>query len=343
MDVRFPEDRHVLSDVGEWDPEVHARLSGFVAACAADPLRRKAWALFDWDHTLFLGDIGDAMFSYMLEKGLFHRPRAWRETSDHLTPAALRQLDACMQKEGARIPRSDSLRHEMVRIYFGHATSGGEPAYAGCDETACHPSYAWFARLLAGFSADEVRSLAREVLTDLLASAPNTVKYGHPHAWCARPSAPMMDLLRALQAAGLCIAVVSASPQAAVEACIAFFDLPVTRIVGVRTRTGSDGCLASELEPCGRLAGVIPYGRGKRAWISHAIGGRQDPAWENPDETLAGRMWFAAGDSNGDLAMLEDASRLRLVSFVHDNHAVRAARENADGKWLLVNVPRIGT
>lgn len=279
------------------------RLEQFITACAMNPHRQEAWAVFDWDHTLFHGDIGDAMFSYLLHHGLLYRPRTWSETSDHLTAATLHTLENLLQHEGTRIPTSGELRAQMAHIYFHHQTVAGFPSFTGYNEADCHPSYAWLARLCAGFSIHELQTVTREVLQDLLQSSPGTEKYGYPGEWYARPAFVVMDVLKNLHAAGLCIAVVSASPQVMIES--------------------------------GRRAGVIPYGRGKRAWISHVIGQRDDPAFEIPDDALTQRIWFAAGDSDGDWAMLQDASRLRWVLATDDNRVVQMARENADGKWLL--------
>ncbi len=339
----FPEDACPSGEPENWDPAVHRRLEAFTAACAADPQRHRAWAVFDWDFTLLDGDIGDALFSYMLHHRLVQKPQDWRATSDHLTPAALRRLENLLRRErGGCIPETPELRQEMETIYFRQQTTAGETAFAGFDETACHPSYAWCARLLAGLSVEEASRLTLDVLRELLSAPPGTMRYGHPGEWKARPVRPMMKLFRQLASAGLSVAVVSASPQPAVEACLSFFELPAACPLGVRTHVDVAGRLTPKLAPCGRRAGVIPYGRGKRAWISHVIGQRMEPAWYVPDADLCQNIWFAAGDSAGDWAMLEDASRLRLVVARRESRVTDAARKNADGRWLLAETRGAG-
>lgn len=333
--MHVPQKNSLNATLGNLHESVRVRLEQFINACAVDPHRQEAWAVFDWDHTLFQGDIGDAMFSYLLHHSLLYCPRTWRETSDHLTPACVHTLETLLQHESTRIPASDELRAQMAHVYFHHQTIAGFSAFTGYDQAESHPSYAWLARLCAGFSIHELRTITREVLQDLLQSNPGTEKYGYPGEWYARPALVVMDVLKKLHAAGLCIAVVSASPQVMLESCIDFFNLPVTYAIGVRVQIDANGRLTSRLAPCGRRAGVIPYGRGKRAWISHVIGQRDDPAFEIPDDALTQRIWFAAGDSDGDWAMLQDASRLRWVLATYDNRVVQMARENADGNWLL--------
>jgi hypothetical protein len=328
--------------VDRWDPAVLARLDAFVDGCARElggrpPGPLAPFAVFDWDHTLYHGDIGDALFLHLVRHRLLCRPSSWEETSPHLTPAARAVLEAGTD-DGPLQPARPELARELIHIYLHHRTCDGLPAFAGYDPATTHPSYAWCASLLAGRTIGEIAGLTAEVL-DHLAARPA----GATGAWeglsgwedWGRFAGPMVQLARRLQDAGLPVWIVSASPQPVVETCAARAGLTPAGVIGVRNRTDGAGILLPCLEPCGGTADVIPYCLGKRAWIQRIIGGRSDPDPGRPDEALSARLWFAAGDSDGDLAFLQDATRLRLVVAHRDNRAVRLARENADGRWLL--------
>jgi hypothetical protein len=151
----------------------------------------------------------------------------------------------------------------------------------------------------------------------------------------------MIRLARRLGEAGVTVWIVSASPQHVVETCARHVGLDPGRVIGVRSRLAPDGRLLSKLESCGGHDDVIPYDLGKRCWIQRIIGGRTAPCLERTDDRLRDRLWLAAGDSDGDLAFLQDATRLRIVIAHRDNRAVRLAKANADGRWL-VNPPFFG-
>jgi len=339
-----------LDDHPRWEPAVRARLEAFLAACALErtsvPAAADApFAVFDWDHTLLHGDIGDAIFLHMARHSLFFRPRDWRHTSAHLTPEALDALARCTPPGAVRLPGPDgaALTRELVSIYLHHRTTDGQGAFSGYDPEFTHPSYAWCASLLAGFTPERIVELTREVLGHLLDRPPGaTGELAGLSGWddWARPAAPMIDLARKLEQAGLPVWIVSASPQIVVETCAREVGLSPERVIGVRNRA-VDGTLTTRLEPCRGREDVIPYCLGKRCWIQRILGSPAEPGLDPPDGRLGGRLWFAAGDSDGDLAFLQDADRLRLVIAHRDNRSVRLARNDEDGRWL-VNPPFFG-
>ncbi len=343
-----PDDPNRLDDP-RWEPSVRVRLEDFLAECRRElsPFAPSGapgpFAVFDWDHTLFHGDIGDAVFLHLVRHALIHRPAAWEDTSPYLTPAARAAL-ARATTGRPRQPETPAMARELASIYLHHRTGGGAPAFAGHDPERTHPSYAWCASLLAGFTPGQVADLTREVLGHLEGRPPGaTEEVAGCDGWVdwARFADPMVDLARRLEAAGLPVWIVSASPQAVVETCAARVGLAPERVIGVRNRTTKDGALRPALEACGGAWDLIPYCLGKRAWIQRIIGGRADPDPMRPDEALSGRLWFAAGDGDGDRAFLEDASRLRLVIAQRESRTLRLAREDADGRWL-VNQPFFG-
>ncbi|PKN24983.1 MAG: hypothetical protein CVU65_10120 [Deltaproteobacteria bacterium HGW-Deltaproteobacteria-22] len=340
-----------LIDDARWDPLVRIRLEAFLASCARElavaPGHDDApFAVFDWDHTLFHGDIGDALFLHMVKNHGFFRPETWQDTSLFLTHEAVDALAGLTPRDSARLPGpgGSGLAREMVSIYLHHRTSGGAAAFSGFNPETTHPSYAWCASLLAGHTPAQVADLTHEVMVHLFNRPVGTTgELAGLHGWAdwARPATPMINLATRLQAAGVPVWIVSASPQHVVETCARHVGLDPVRVIGVRSRLASDGRLLSRLETCGGHDGVIPYDLGKRCWIQRIICGRTDPCLERSDDQTRARLWFAAGDSDGDLAFLQDATRLRLVIAHRDNRAVGLATGNEDGRWL-VNPPFFG-
>ncbi len=337
-----------LDDDERWSPAVRDRLDAFLAGCARDRGAATAlepFAVFDWDHTLFHGDIGDALFLYMVSNSLICRPGDWLRTNPYLTPAALRELTRHTPAGSGPLPGPGGhrLARELVSIYLHHRTCDQAAAFSGFDPDLTHPSYAWCASLLAGRTPAQVGELARVVLGHLTgrpAGAKGELSGLQWDDW-ARPASPMLDLARKLEQAGLPVWIVSASPQDVVETCARELGLFPVRVIGVRNRRSPDGTLTAQLESCGPQDGVIPYCLGKRCWIQRIIAGRTDSGPPTPDDPVGGRLWFAAGDSDGDLAFLQDASGLRLVIAHRDNRSVRMARSDPDGRWL-VNPPFFG-
>lgn len=324
-----------------WNPVVLARLDAFVADCARElaggaPGPRAPFAVFDWDHTLFHGDIGDAVFLHLVKNRLLIRPAAWTDTCPFLTREAREALDLATTSAPLQ-PDNPELARELVSMYFWHRTLGGQAAFEGYDPDWTHPSYAWCAALLAGRRADEVAGLTRDVLAHLGSRPPGARgSLAGLDGWddWGRFTGPMIRLAARLQEAGLPVWIVSASPQTVVETCALAAGLSPRGVIGVRNRTDPAGVLLPGLEPCGDLTDVIPYGLGKRAWIHRVLGERGARHDRQADEA-PGELWFAAGDSDGDLAFLQDAARLRLVIHHRENRSVRLARQNADGRWLL--------
>ncbi len=324
-----------------WKPENQRELENLLASGqreSTDP----AIALFDWDHTLFHGDIGDSLFAHMVMEDHLFCPEKW-ELTPFLTPQATLALDMLTSVHGdGRLRTRDcpELRHELFSIYFRHRTTANLPAFSGFDPTCTHPAYAWFAALCAGHSPAGLQSLTDILWEHLLHAAPGSgipLPGDHPKVlpdW-GRPVTPLVELYFRLLEAGITPWIVSASPQFVVEACARKLGLSRERIIGVRNTLCSMGeTLGLSLIPCGHHSGMIPYHRGKRCWVQHLVFGKPDPDPDHTPPELACRIRFAAGDSDGDLSILEDA-RLRLVIAHSENRAVSRARVNPDNRWML--------
>jgi hypothetical protein len=74
---------------------------------------------------------------------------------------------------------------------------------------------------------------------------------------------------------------------------------------------------------------------GKRCWINRVIfGDRSDGAWQRSTDP-ARRPVFAAGDSDGDVTFLRDATGLRLVINRDRSEVQCYASWNEDGRWII--------
>lgn len=335
---------------GGWLPENRARLEALIAARGRssptyDPAHPPV-ATFDWDNTMMRNDIGDATMAWVLaHDGILQPPgRDWATTSALLTPAARDSLHAAC--DGAGEPGRPLATRENVAcadalfaIYDGGKTTAGAPAWTRQLTLTNDETDTWLARLLAGHTPAEVSAFARAAY-DEGSRAP----VGATHAVGSRAGVTaylriypeMRDLVHALQRAGFDVWVVSASPQHVVEVVAAEVGVAANHTIGVRTRVEADGRLGVHLEPCGDgpPESVITYDEGKRCFINRVVF-HQPPAAQLPRADAAHRQAFAAGDSDTDVAFVQDATDLKLVIDRHRVALMCNALSNAGGRWLV--------
>ncbi len=305
--------RRLDPKLGGWLPENRARLDAFLAT----PKTGRSVATLDWDNTMMRNDIGDLTMAWMLRHDALLRPADWRQTSGALTPAAIASLkDACSGRAGARLPtaKDTGCADAIWSIYSDGKTAAGAPAWSRERTLTTHQSYAWLARLLAGRTPAEAAGFARAAYREGAAAPVGALQTvgtrGDVPAW-VRLYEPMKDLAGALAANGHEVWIVSASPQAFVE--VVAREAGLSRVIGVRGVVRG-GRYTGELESCGDAPAnsLIPFDRGKRCWINKVIFGL--PAAQRrgraPSST---RQRFAAGDSDTDIAFLQDATELKLT------------------------------
>src|SRR5690606_25135018 len=123
----------------------------------------------------------------------------------------------------------------------------------------------------------------------------------------------MVSLITAAREAGLDVWIVSASAQPLVEELAGRVGIAPDRGVGGRMQVGEDGKLTSTPQPCGNTSSeVMTYHEGKRCWINKVILGLPEAEQLAPTPSQLAPV-LVAGDSDTDLAMLQDATGLRLV------------------------------
>ncbi|HEX4515565.1 MAG TPA: HAD family hydrolase, partial [Polyangiaceae bacterium] len=305
--------RH-LDPKSPWLPKNRARIDAML-----DELHgQKRVAVFDWDNTMMRNDIGDATFFYMLRHDLILQPpsRDWSITNKHLTPAARAELAACDKaaepgkplKTSEVVPCADAL----LRVYDGGKTLAGKPAWDE-DTKTMHHSYAWGAQLQAGHTPDEMRAIATRVYEENAAApvgATQTIGTTKDLPAWVRIYEPMHDLQDTLRAAGFDVWVVSASAQPLVEIVASHVGADASHVVGIRTN-------GYHLERCGTdpegADTVMTFDEGKRCWINRAIFHLPENEQLSRASDPMKRPAFAAGDSDTDLAMVQDATALKLV------------------------------
>ncbi len=344
--------RHLDPSIEGWLPTNRARIDAMIdqlgrTSPSYDPARRPV-AVFDWDDTMMRNDIGDATFIDMLRHDEVLQPpgRDWAITNKHLTAAARAALNAAcdaIAEPGQRLPtsRNAACADILYTIYDVSTTREGAPAFEG-DTAMMRQAYAWCTQLQAGYTPDEMRAIARRVYTEN-AAAPmgSTQSVGSTKnlpAW-VRIYEPMHDLVSTLQANGFDVWVVSASSQYLVEVVAANVGVDASHVTAVRPIVRADGKLDYRLQGCGTEPDgadtVITYDQGKRCWINKAIF-KLPPAEQLSRATdPSKRPVFAAGDSDTDLSMVQDATLLKLVINRNRPRLMCNATNDAHGRWLI--------
>lgn len=320
---RGPEDSMVRLREPGWNENARARLERAITELADRGGRRVA--VFDWDNTMIRGDIGDLVLAHALERDRLIVP-AWDELT-LLTEAARAELrSSCRLAPGAPLPTeggSSECARAIARIGWQGVIRSGEAAFTVPIAPSCRAGYAFLTQILAGHRDDDLRALAREAWARA-ESAPAGARAevaGVELERFARFNAPMVELVHALEAAGVEVWIVSASAQPIVEELAGRIGIARERVIGVRTERDGDGRATARWVWMEETGPVIPWHVGKRRWIERRIGARPI---------------LAAGDSDGDLAMLQDAE-LRVVI---DRHAIRLlCNALADPAHWIVQAP----
>ena len=247
-------------DTGNWFPENLARINQRLAKIAAHPPLAKPVAVFDFDNTCIFRDVGQAVFCYQLQH-LHYR----------LIPEQLAAILPRPEGQLAGLPLNvivttlvDTYRTLFpLLIADRHAQAMQLPqarlftalllwftAQARKDERL-GPLYVlpFMTKLLAGFTTDELRFLAMDVVqaagaepldeATLAVEAPAPI--GHIETCYPRglhPYPEMLALMRRLAGLGIERYVISASAEWLVEGAARWLGFPVEldHVFGIRVR-----------------------------------------------------------------------------------------------------------
>jgi phosphoglycolate phosphatase-like HAD superfamily hydrolase len=332
-----------------WLPENRARLDALLRSRGAtspgyDPAHRPV-ATFDWDNTLMRNDIGDATMAWMLRNDAILQPpgRDWGVTSDALTDAAraaLRACDAAGEPGRPLATRETPACADAIHLIYdsGH-TPLGATAWTRTITLTTNEPYAWLARLLGGHTPGEVARFTRAAFEENANAPVGATQAVGTHAgviaW-VRVYPEMRDLVGALQANGFDVWVISASPQHVTEVVANEVGIAPDHVVGIRNVVEADGRLGYHLESCGDAApdSVITFDQGKRCFINKVVF-HAAPAAQLAKADVAHRQAFAAGDSDTDVAFVQDATDLKLVIDRNRVALMCNAWSNAGGRWIV--------
>ena len=102
----------------------------------------------------------------------------------------------------------------------------------------------------------------------------------------------------------------------------------------------ANGKVTHGLQDCGGAptGSLITFDEGKRCWINKVVYGETDNAKQLAVNVASKRPAFVAGDSDTDIAMLKDATALKLVIHRAKVQTVCNAYESLekkDGRWFI--------
>jgi len=339
-----------------WRDEVRTAINKMItekgiASPTYDPAQPPV-AVFDWDNTVLKNDIGDATFFWMLKNNKIRQPTSWSDTNSALKTEAVAALaaDCAGAAEGEPLQTSTNVNcaEQIASIYYdgkyldrSTTTPTAASAWNSPITTTINQQYAWVAQLTAGYTPNEVRSFAREAY-DENSNNPDTAKYEFgsvkPVYW-VRIYTQMDDLIGTLKDNGFDVWILTASPQFFVDGISNHVGIDPDHVVGIRSAL-ADGKVTYGLQDCGGAAAnsLITFDEGKRCWINKVVYGETDAAKQLAQNVAMKRPTLVAGDSDTDLAMLKDATTLKLVVNRGKVQTVCNAYESLekkDGRWFV--------
>jgi phosphoserine phosphatase len=291
-----------------WSPDVR---SAIARVMRDTPRSERRVAVFDFDNTCILGDIGE-LFSHFLIDELLYRfdlDAFWdlideEDGRDNIRELALASIDL----PGASRDASDVYRNylaEMGALYGRKLVREGKAA-----------TYAWAVLLHLGISELDMKVMSQRAI-DIELARPVHVETRDTsrgnNVFINRGIRPFQEIalaMRALERAGFETWVVSATNQWSVETFAAHFGIPDDRVVGNRVFV-EYGVLTDELVP------PALYRDGKVEAVAREIGATPT---------------IVFGDSDTDFDMMATASRLGVV-IDHGNEEMRAGAD-AHG-WVV--------
>ncbi len=324
-----------------------------------DPAKKPV-AVFDWDNTVIKNDIGDIMFFHQVKNDKIMQPpnKDWKTTSRYMTTEAANALStacAAIAPAGMPLPLSTNAgcADEILAVYTTGKTKGGMAAFSGWNYRMMEPTYAWAAQLQAGYSMTELKGFADAAIAAAIA-APETgmgstqmIGTTTVNAWL-RVYDQIKDLINVMQKNGLDVWVISASPQANVEAFATHVNVAADHVVAIRNLKDGNGKLTYDFEGCGSIpdgsgnGGMSPMGNsmityidGKRCWMNKIIYGVSGAAAEMTNADMAKRPVFGAGDSDTDISFLKDATKLKLVINRNKKELMCNAYDSYMGRWIV--------
>lgn len=324
---------------GNWDEYNHGMLTRLIASDGKDSRdydkSRKPYAVFDFDNTSIIGDIGVATMIYQLENlELRLSPdEIWTSFTDlfpdieapvpGLGGISVRELASDITDDyrflfDKYISSSEmSLEDIMTRPEYLDFRAKTYALCAGSDALGYEVGCLWILRLFNGMTKDEARNIARKAADDALSrekitketwESPDRGKAGKVKVEFFRGigiTPEMTDLYGTLRRNGIDVYICSASMKEVVEAVACDpkygFGVPAGHVHGIRLK--GDKIINAEYDP----SWPITFKEGKVECIKQFIApehGHRSPV-------------LVAGDSNGDYQMLTEFKDLSIGLIIN--------------------------
>jgi phosphoserine phosphatase len=290
-----------------------APLGAFLARHADTAGEGEKIAVFDCDHTMILGDIGEAMFYRQIREFLFRTTPAdcW---PDHPRRNDLDRLYRTLESQ----PPEERTSHEafgpfadlLLGFYFDQLAAG--TVEKGCADIV---------RLFAGFTREEVHRIADRTFAEELAIPRADMTLGSRRLPAGiRFVREIVDLARALLDRGFSLWAISGSNKWSVEPVFRALGVPRERVIGIDL-IEKDGRFTREAEE------PVPI----RAKKVEALRKR------TPVLPL-----LCASDSRNDIPLLAYASELRVYVNSHSRVTADFFSQGGirrDDTWVVIEDP----
>jgi hypothetical protein len=312
---------------------------------------RRRVAVLDWDNTVIKNDIGDGFVWWMLQHNGYRQPqnKDWGMTSPWLSLQAVHALGkACEQAGDAlqvlKTAENPLCLQEIACVYWNEKTCGGEEAFVkqGYDHRKMQPAYAWAAQLLAGYTPQQITHLAKQAVHAYLQAPLGSSVDVLPHKRMPgyiRVYAPMQALIQQLHQHGVEVWVLSASPQAVVEAFAQRVGIAASRVVGIQSVLDVQGVYTHHLQGCGvqvhAYNQVMTYMDGKRCFMNERIFHVPSEKADMRQQDMFQRPVLAAGDASTDVSFVRDALWAHVVVDRQHPELMCWASANQDTRWIV--------
>ena len=294
-----------------WRPDVHRRLCELIASGGDD----RAVAVFDFDNTCVLGDIGEAYGHYLVEtmRYRYDLERFWdlvhpddgRRRLREVTEEAMNTVSGGEDAFGSEEPAYRRYLAEMMTLYDRRLERAGK-----------RDCYEWAVRLHVGLDEEEMRQWSTAAIRRELQRTRESVRFSFSDGReieiqrGIRPFVEIRRLFDALRQVGWEVWIVSATNEWTVRQFAPVFGVPTDRVLGNRVGV-VDGELTDETES------PVLFREGKVEAIDRRIGTRPD---------------LVVGDAVTDYEMLCCAQKLAVVV---DRGDEMLRREADDRGWAM--------
>lgn len=262
-------------------------------------------AVFDWDNTVILGSLTEALYIEMVEGMLFSfDAEFWKQIPD-------KERNDLKPDVNAVLPLSPDQRQKSAD--YGDYKKGMMKLWTQArDQKGDLVASRWMASLLTGLSIDDVKRFTSRALDrglEFSMTRSNGLNRG------LRFFPEMVELIERFQQEGFEVWVVTEVPQWVAEEAAARVDIPKENVIGTLPAWDSDGRIHSKVLR-------VPYRKGK-------VDAIQETIRRVPD--------FVAGGDNGDIEMLMLGQGPRLVL----DHRKMPLMEIAQQRGWLIQTPFI--